>query len=268
MGGSDDLSSGESAGPQEKGGAPKLTSESQRTSAPSWRLHAVMLTVGLGLLLAARSLQSMNVAIGEMRGDAGSAAELLRMLLHMYVDAGAVVLVVVSPMGLLEEWWQARWPPPDPVSSRWEERYRLAPPSAHQRMLKKFSLLAFGYVYGCVVLGAVVPTVVALLLVPDLYDPLSGASPAASSRAVNLIENGTFMAAVSLGAMFVLCIAGLFWTDRKRVRRLESWLDQGVPVCLACGYPLRGLDSPACPECGAAWSQWYPSKDGRPVLPT
>lgn len=41
------------------------------------------------------------------------------------------------------------------------------------------------------------------------------------------------------------------WRQRCRVflrRRLHA---EGVPVCVPCGYDLRGIESTQCPECGA-----------------
>jgi len=38
---------------------------------------------------------------------------------------------------------------------------------------------------------------------------------------------------------------------RSIIARLRGKLiEQGVPVCRACGYPMRGLPLPRCPECG------------------
>ena len=122
-------------------------------------------------------------------------------------------------------------------------------------------------VFGICAAWAAVATALAFHLVPGLYDPVAGASTTAPAGAVQLIYRGEFVAQCSVGALFLVVLGGMWWRRRNRLRGMESWLDQGVPVCLECGYPLRGLDSPACPECGTAWSQWYPSKDGRPVLP-
>ena len=42
---------------------------------------------------------------------------------------------------------------------------------------------------------------------------------------------------------------------RPRVRRLtREYLNaHGLPICLHCGYNLRGLSQPRCPECGRAF---------------
>ncbi|MHC4416316.1 MAG: hypothetical protein ACYS0G_13635 [Planctomycetota bacterium] len=38
---------------------------------------------------------------------------------------------------------------------------------------------------------------------------------------------------------------------RRRIR--EELLARGIPVCLDCGYSLRGQTEPRCPECGRAF---------------
>jgi hypothetical protein len=42
------------------------------------------------------------------------------------------------------------------------------------------------------------------------------------------------------------------WLWRGRCRRFlrQELVARGVPVCLKCGYDLRGLSGPRCPECG------------------
>ena len=64
---------------------------------------------------------------------------------------------------------------------------------------------------------------------------------------------------VFLGLMCFLSglIAGVgtYWLFRRRIRwsLRESLFSVGVPVCMRCGYCLRGLSElaePRCPECG------------------
>lgn len=71
---------------------------------------------------------------------------------------------------------------------------------------------------------------------------------------------------VACGASALITGGGTAWLERRTRHKFEALLREG-PVCLACSYPLRGLDSPTCPECGATWSQWYLTEHGRPVLP-
>jgi len=73
---------------------------------------------------------------------------------------------------------------------------------------------------------------------------------------------GILFLAPLIGAI-VIMLRGLV-----RFRKLESWLNQGVPVCLKCAYPLRGVSSRVCPECGKPWDDVYPARGGQPVLPT
>jgi hypothetical protein len=44
----------------------------------------------------------------------------------------------------------------------------------------------------------------------------------------------------------------LIWFFRREIqRRLRlQLLQEGVPICIDCGYQLRGLTEPRCPECG------------------
>jgi hypothetical protein len=80
-----------------------------------------------------------------------------------------------------------------------------------------------------------------------------------------------------LTILFASCIAMLlvgrflsvFVTRRDASGFLrERLLDCGVPVCLACGYCLRGIASERCPECGVELPprvreiMAYPAKDG------
>ena len=45
---------------------------------------------------------------------------------------------------------------------------------------------------------------------------------------------------------------GITWFLRNRCRRYlrEQLVARGVPICLKCGYDLRGQVAPRCPECG------------------
>ena len=52
--------------------------------------------------------------------------------------------------------------------------------------------------------------------------------------------------AVSGGALFP-------FTRRRSLRKFlrRRLTERGIPICLKCGYDLRGLTEPRCPECGA-----------------
>ena len=45
------------------------------------------------------------------------------------------------------------------------------------------------------------------------------------------------------------------WLSRRRCRRFlrAELVSRGVPVCLPCGYDLRGQQEPRCPECGTSF---------------
>lgn len=70
---------------------------------------------------------------------------------------------------------------------------------------------------------------------------------------------------MGLPPSMAIVVAGLFygcgislalrWGLRDPVRRhLRRWLVQfGVPICIPCGYDLRGQVEPRCPECGEAF---------------
>lgn len=50
----------------------------------------------------------------------------------------------------------------------------------------------------------------------------------------------------------LLIFAIVVWLRRQRIRRTlrERLAQSGVPVCIVCGYDLRGQTVPRCPECG------------------
>ena len=48
----------------------------------------------------------------------------------------------------------------------------------------------------------------------------------------------------SLGAL----VLGLRYVEQRR--DLDRWMRESRSMCRSCGYPLKGLPSPRCPECG------------------
>ena len=58
-----------------------------------------------------------------------------------------------------------------------------------------------------------------------------------------------------------LMLAGLLtwglWLTRGRIRRRlrELLILEGFPICGPCGYDLRGLTEPRCPECGTPFDE-------------
>lgn len=71
----------------------------------------------------------------------------------------------------------------------------------------------------------------------------------------SFLTGNTLLNTVILGGLNILPIAGLivFYHRRilpKEVRR--ELVRRGVPVCIGCGYCLRGSSASTCPECGIA----------------
>jgi len=54
------------------------------------------------------------------------------------------------------------------------------------------------------------------------------------------------------GATIGLAIQYLFRKPLRKYLR-EQLNAKGVPICIACGYDLRGQVDPRCPECGTAF---------------
>ena len=48
---------------------------------------------------------------------------------------------------------------------------------------------------------------------------------------------------------------------RKHLR--EQLIARGVPICLRCGYDVKGLAKPRCPECGEAFDERLLSESHR-----
>jgi len=65
---------------------------------------------------------------------------------------------------------------------------------------------------------------------------------------------GTPISATVLFGSLIFGTAMTFLMFRKRVYKEVriSLIHSGVPVCLRCGYSLRGIIGTYCPECGAA----------------
>ncbi len=70
-----------------------------------------------------------------------------------------------------------------------------------------------------------------------------------------LVENGVSpwpAVLLSGGFWFLVMVAGLFrFWHRPYVQFVRRYLHgRGVPICVGCGYDLRGQREPRCPECG------------------
>lgn len=89
-----------------------------------------------------------------------------------------------------------------------------------------------------------------------------------------LREFTTFSRLVSyLIAMAVLFATYVPWLMRRSARGQSELLrqqlrDSGIPVCLACGYSLKGLTTPdRCPECGTSVKPTKPTESVDPAEP-
>ncbi len=55
-----------------------------------------------------------------------------------------------------------------------------------------------------------------------------------------------------VGLLAVL-LTGILMRTRQSTLLRRELNRRGVPVCIRCGYGLRGVGAPRCPECGAAF---------------
>ena len=53
-------------------------------------------------------------------------------------------------------------------------------------------------------------------------------------------------------------VIGVVFHRRLRALVRRRLLDLGIPICLHCGYDLRGQTEPRCPECGRAFNPDLP----------
>jgi len=83
----------------------------------------------------------------------------------------------------------------------------------------------------------------------------------AAAAAMLLIRRYVPMSPSLQGGLVGGLVGGCFgtvtaWTWRRACRRFlrERLVEQGVPICNPCGYDLRRLTEPRCPECGAGFA--------------
>jgi len=59
---------------------------------------------------------------------------------------------------------------------------------------------------------------------------------------------------IQIGLVTYAAVLSIVWLERKKVREAlrRRLIEIGVPVCMECGYCLRGLpgETERCPECG------------------
>lgn len=72
-----------------------------------------------------------------------------------------------------------------------------------------------------------------------------------------LLLSRVWLAALNYGSMLILFTAwwfGNYLASNALRRGIRAYLCQhGQPMCLECGYNLRGLVTPRCPECGISY---------------
>jgi hypothetical protein len=54
-------------------------------------------------------------------------------------------------------------------------------------------------------------------------------------------------------AVFAAALITLAVISARSIRRVRRQLPDAGPYCTECGYSLRGLPEPRCPECGTAF---------------
>ena len=129
---------------------------------------------------------------------------------------------------------------------KYRRRYRVFPELARfendeerTRVLKNYSRKVFRSGYTWVILFIGIPILTTLLVLVTRI-----ALPGWSGYVSGVI------AGVSFGA-------GFQWLLRSPLRRnlRRELIDRGVPICLHCGYDLRGQNVPRCPECGVGFDE-------------
>ena len=90
--------------------------------------------------------------------------------------------------------------------------------------------------------GAPAVMLVIIILYAEFVEPRTGLSPDVAPY-LRLL----FIAVFPLGSGYIL----LRWRRRSIQRNLRRQLiASGVPICIRCGYDLRGQEDARCPECG------------------
>ncbi len=64
----------------------------------------------------------------------------------------------------------------------------------------------------------------------------------------------SMLPAILVGASLGL-ILQYAWRRPLQRRLREELVARGIPVCIACGYDLRGQTEPRCPECGREFAE-------------
>lgn len=93
------------------------------------------------------------------------------------------------------------------------------------------------------------------LLILGIAPALIGLSMHALRRWIGIPISPILMSGLVGGVVGGSIGLALQLSFRKPVRRYlrEDLVGRGIPICVECGYDLRGLSESRCPECGAAF---------------
>ena len=78
------------------------------------------------------------------------------------------------------------------------------------------------------------------------------------------------MTTISLTVTFSLAAIGLpiFRSKLRKALRQELTQAHQIPICIDCGYDLRGQTAPKCPECGTPFDARLLQKQNQPSVTT
>ncbi len=113
---------------------------------------------------------------------------------------------------------------------------------------KHFGGGLWGY-FAFVIVGALPGILIVQLYLTFAYSSTGGLLIGRHAETVLLIL------IVSLYAGGVRLISLHIFRNRVRRRLRELLISNGVPICLKCGYDLRGQAEARCPECGTAFDE-------------
>ncbi len=123
------------------------------------------------------------------------------------------------------------------------------------RMLKKsgkgwptYSLMLVFLFYGA---SAVVITIV---IVEHFNRSMSGIIAAyLPSSSPPHLATILFSVLMNIPCLLLVYLTCFLWRKRQRRFLREKLIAKGVPICIQCGYDLRGQIDPRCPECGTGF---------------
>ena len=84
----------------------------------------------------------------------------------------------------------------------------------------------------------------------DHYDPPGWRGPSDFERTRGLPLTPLWTGLMVNTILYALAIAVLYPIGEGLVRAVRRRIRQRLGLCVRCGYDLRGLDTPGCPECG------------------